>query len=94
MPTLKCLINAWYYNSHYCRYRFSSSVSANDKHWHHLAISWDEHGGYLRIFKDGHLVQSHHHIRPGSHINSGGQFTIGELHGSSKFHNRPGMLFD
>ncbi|XP_038055355.1 sushi, von Willebrand factor type A, EGF and pentraxin domain-containing protein 1-like [Patiria miniata] len=60
-------------------YQFSSSLSVNDNHWHHLAVSWDEHGGILKMFLDGHLVLNQYHIRSGARINSGGTFNLGQL---------------
>ncbi|XP_038055062.1 sushi, von Willebrand factor type A, EGF and pentraxin domain-containing protein 1-like [Patiria miniata] len=60
-------------------YQFSSSLSVNDNHWHHMAVSWDEHGGILKMFLDGHLVLNQYHIRSGARINSGGTFNLGQL---------------
>ena len=75
MPLYLCL---------YPRYQYSTLVSVNDDHWHHLAVSWNEHGGNLIIYTDGHVVQNQHLIRPGRRIDSGGKFTLGEIHGSGE----------
>ncbi|XP_022110883.1 sushi, von Willebrand factor type A, EGF and pentraxin domain-containing protein 1-like [Acanthaster planci] len=64
-------------------YHFFSSVSVNDDHWHHLAISWDEHGGILKIYRDGQLRLIHTSMRSGARIHSGGEFTLGELRNSN-----------
>ncbi|XP_022084521.1 sushi, von Willebrand factor type A, EGF and pentraxin domain-containing protein 1-like [Acanthaster planci] len=60
-------------------YQFSSSISVNDDHWHHLAISWNEHGGVVRVYRDGYLYTMGFMIRPGTVIDSGGEFMLGEL---------------
>ncbi|XP_038055058.1 sushi, von Willebrand factor type A, EGF and pentraxin domain-containing protein 1-like [Patiria miniata] len=60
-------------------YEFSSHTSFDDNRWHHLAITWDEHGGILKMYRDGYLVLIHSGMRSDTSINSGGELTLGEL---------------
>ncbi|XP_022108060.1 sushi, von Willebrand factor type A, EGF and pentraxin domain-containing protein 1-like [Acanthaster planci] len=80
--TLIAISNPGALQVHIQGYRFFSSVSVNDDHWHHLAVSWHEHGGILKIYLDGQLRLIRKSVRPGAKIHSGGEFILGELRNS------------
>ncbi|XP_022110885.1 sushi, von Willebrand factor type A, EGF and pentraxin domain-containing protein 1-like [Acanthaster planci] len=75
---------------HYC----SSFISVSDDHWHHLAISWDEHGGILKIYRDGQLRLIRKSMSSDAKIHGGGEFILGELRNSdnTKSHCFTGSL--
>lgn len=54
-----------------------SGVSANDGSWHHLAVTWQQSSGALRLYKDGNLVSAPT-VAAGYTFMSGGALVLGQ----------------
>jgi hypothetical protein len=54
-----------------------SGVAANDGSWHHLAVTWQQSSGALRLYKDGNLVSAPT-VAAGYTFMSGGALVLGQ----------------
>lgn len=54
-----------------------SGVSANDGSWHHLAVTWQQSSGALRLYKDGNLVSAPT-VAAGYAFTNGGALVLGQ----------------
>jgi hypothetical protein len=54
-----------------------SGVAVNDGSWHHLAVTWQQNSGALRLYRDGTLV-SYPTVAPGYVFMPGGALVLGQ----------------
>ncbi len=55
-----------------------TSVTANDGVWHHICVSWENHSGSWKFYKDCLLIEEGTNFKRGHTIRQGGTLVLGQ----------------